>query len=325
MGFVGILFTATVTLSQDSKSDVKRSVEKPSEEKPSKVKSQTDVTKPNQVIPVNTQKTVFVDLESKKVLVKSQVVLREGLLEMLVCLKQSKEHESILSVDSKAEVIHAALLSVGAEAGAPAQFIPDYKPASGQEIDIYFQWTDEEGKLHRDSARSWVRQATRRFFVEKLDPIPKDFAIPKETELRWDSRHKELLWFGTMSESQRDQLLKLNKDSKYQKAIRSLFDMTRIKELDSPWVFAGSGFVEDPDTGKKHYLAEGGDLICVANFTTATLDLAINSSSTNDVLMFEAYTERIPPIGTEVTMELIPVEKKQPEEGKKEQKSDRNE
>ena len=76
--------------------------------------------------------------------------------------------------------------------------------------------------------------------------------------------------------------------------------------MKANWVFAGSGF-----TKENYYLAEDGDVICVANFPTATLDLAAKSSSQgNSNLLYEAYTERIPPRGTAVTIELIPVKKK---------------
>lgn len=257
--------------------------------------------------PLNKSGTVLIDLKAKRLLVKSEVVMREGLLEMLVCLKQTKEHESLLSVDAKAQVIHAGLVALGAEVGSPAKFLPDYKPATGQQIDIFFSWTDAEGKLHRDAAQKWVRHATRRYFVEKLDPIPKSFAIPADSDLKWDEKHKELLWYGPMSETQRDGLLKLNQAASFQQAINSFFKQTQTRQMEANWVFAGSGFTTDADTGEKFYLAEAGDLICVANFTTATLDLAIESSATNDTLMFEAYTERIPPLGTKVTMELVPV------------------
>ena len=70
------------------------------------------------------------------------------------------------------------------------------------------------------------------------------------------------------------------------------------------WVFAGSGFWTDESTGKQHYMAEGGDFICVSNFSTATLDLPVESSQTNDELLFMAKTERIPPVGTPVRLEL---------------------
>ena len=79
--------------------------------------------------------------------------------------------------------------------------------------------------------------------------------------------------------------------------------------MTQPWVFGGSGFWEDEQSGEKHYLAEGGDLICVSNFASATLDLPIQSSSSSDSLLFNAFTDRIPPQGTKVTVVLTPKKK----------------
>ncbi len=76
------------------------------------------------------------------------------------------------------------------------------------------------------------------------------------------------------------------------------------KTLDMDWVFAGSGMWKDPDTGTEQYLAESGDLICVSNFSTATLDLPIRSSQANSSLLFAAYTDRIPPEQTPVRLVL---------------------
>jgi hypothetical protein len=121
-----------------------------------------------------------------------------------------------------------------------------------------------------------------------------------------------------MSEAQRDAALKLSKDEAFQKAVKSIFDQSQIRPMTNSWVFAGSQFLTDETTGEKFYQAEGGDLICVANFASATLDLSTNSSATNEDLMFEAFTEHIPPVGTEVTIELIPVvkPKEKPSNGK---------
>lgn len=79
-----------------------------------------------------------------------------------------------------------------------------------------------------------------------------------------------------------------------------------------PFVFAGSGFWTDPDTKKNHYLAEGGDLICVTNFGAAMLDVPAPSTQANDELWFEPFTERIPPVGTPVRLVLTPVTGKGP-------------
>jgi hypothetical protein len=252
------------------------------------------------------------DAKGKKLLLKSEVVLREGLLELLVCLKRTKEHESILSVDAPAQIIHAGLLALGAKQGSPVRWQPEFQAATGQPIDIFFTWTDEDGKLHRDPGQSWVRHATRRYFVEKLDPVPKGFKLPIDSELKWDSRNGELLWYGHMSAAQRDETLKIADDAAFQKAIKSFYQQSQIRAMDASWVFAGSYFLTDEKTGEKFYQAESGDLICVANFATATLDLSATSTATNDDLMFEAFTERIPPLGTKVTIELVPNFKPQP-------------
>jgi len=65
-------------------------------------------------------------------------------------------------------------------------------------------------------------------------------------------------------------------------------------------VFAGSSFWTDPTDGKEYYQADGGDLICVSNFPTATLDLPVKSSQSNEALLFEVFEGRVPPRDTEV-------------------------
>lgn len=85
------------------------------------------------------------------------------------------------------------------------------------------------------------------------------------------------------------------------------------KEMTFDWVFAGSGFWTDEDTGKVHYMANAGDLICVSNFNTATMDLPVESSQANASLLFTAFTDRIPERGTKIRVVLIPRQKKEVE------------
>lgn len=77
------------------------------------------------------------------------------------------------------------------------------------------------------------------------------------------------------------------------------------KELEYSWVFAGSAFFVDEETKERHYQAEAGDLVCVSNFPTATLDLPVESSQANAQLEFEAFTENIPPVGTPVRIAFL--------------------
>ena len=82
------------------------------------------------------------------------------------------------------------------------------------------------------------------------------------------------------------------------------------KAMRDTWVFAGSGFFTDPETGKRYYHADGGDFICVSNFSSAMLDLPVPSSQAAAELLFEAFTENIPPLETKVRLVLVPRLKK---------------
>jgi hypothetical protein len=256
---------------------------------------------------LNKTETVLLDKKNRRVLLKTHVVLQKGALEMLVCKKQTKEHEAILAVDAQAYVIHTGLLALAAKPGTPFRIDTQYHPPTGQKIDIYLNWTDGDGKAHREPARRWIRQAVNRFWTVKMDALPMGVTLPKNSELRFDRKLKELAWYGPMTAQQRDEFLALTDDKAFREAINSFFDQSQSRELTADWVFAGSGFYVDEDTGAKHYLAEEGDLICVANFSGAMLDLSIASSAADAERNLEAYTERIPAKETEVLVELIPV------------------
>jgi hypothetical protein len=183
---------------------------------------------------------LWVDLKRKLVVVDGEVALREGTLEMFACPRKTKEHESIVAVNCKAQFIHTALIAVGAVPGKPVSFDPRYAPATGTEIDVFVLWRSADGRKHQVRAQQWVRFA------------------------------------------------------------RSGRPMTYH------WVFAGSGFWVDETTGDRYYHADAGDFICVSNFPTAMLDMPVESSQANSDLLFEAFTERIPPRGTKVRLILAP-------------------
>lgn len=100
---------------------------------------------------------LWIDPKRKLVVVDGKVVLREGQLEMFACPKGTKEHESIVAVNSKAQFVHAALLAVGAVAGKPVQFDPKYVPASGTTIDITILWKDKDGNRQKARAQDWIK------------------------------------------------------------------------------------------------------------------------------------------------------------------------
>lgn len=73
------------------------------------------------------------------------------------------------------------------------------------------------------------------------------------------------------------------------------------KAMTWDWVFAGSQMYKDEE-GKTHYLGDSGELISVSNFTTSTMDVAVRSDQANSSLMFEGFTDRIPPRNSPVRL-----------------------
>jgi hypothetical protein len=87
-------------------------------------------------------------------------------------------------------------------------------------------------------------------------------------------------------------------------ARRWIKDERKNVTLSTDWVFAGSTVVQDPVTKKQVYAADEGDLITVANFASAILDLPFASTANDADRSFVANTEQIPPVGTPVLMFL---------------------
>lgn len=211
------------------------------EEKPTPTSAEADLDQKKIVLRrLDAKAPLWIDEARTRVVMVGKVCLRQGQLEMFACPEGTKEHESVLSVPVEAFKVHAALLAIGVKAGRPVQFVPEYRSASGSEIDVALYWTDEAGQRRSAWAQDWVQ------------------------------------------------------------------DADTGKALNHPWVFAGSGFWVDEKTGQEHYLANQGELICVSNFSSAMLDLPIESSDKGGQLLFNAYTERIPPLDTQVTIVLQP-------------------
>jgi len=67
---------------------------------------------------------ITIDSENKWIDVDAKVALDEGMLEVIACTSDSREHESIVVVQAVPSHIHAALLLIGANNGHPAMAKP---------------------------------------------------------------------------------------------------------------------------------------------------------------------------------------------------------
>jgi hypothetical protein len=86
-------------------------------------------------------------------------------LEVVVCTPDTKEHESLVMTKAKASDVHAALLAVGLEPGAPGRW--DYKekkftpvPPRGAAIEVLFAYKGADGKVSEVPATDWIVNAS---------------------------------------------------------------------------------------------------------------------------------------------------------------------
>jgi hypothetical protein len=101
--------------------------------------------------------TLEVQGDKRRVLVNATVCLQRGALELLMCRKQTKEHEAILTSDADARDIHKGLVVAGAESGKPAKYLENkIQPPTGTKIKISVQY-EKKGKLVTEPAGKWIR------------------------------------------------------------------------------------------------------------------------------------------------------------------------
>lgn len=269
--------------------------------------------KPNDELgkPLNEAKTVFLDKDGGRVWLKTRVSRQTGVLEMFLCRQGTKEHESVVAVNSPAFVIHAGLLALGLEPGQPARFDPEFQPPKGPKLDIIAHWRDANGDAKSRPAAEWMRRVTQRWYATPIaDEVAADVEVPEDLDLRYIPEDGELIFFGPINAAVKKRLVALSPKPEWATAIGKLEQQTTIKPFTGKWVFAGSGFWVDEETKDKHYLAESGNVICVANFGDAMIDIDVESSAENDSLLYEPWTERVPPVGTPVLIEIRPASAK---------------
>src|SRR5215213_6777322 len=100
---------------------------------------------------------IWIDPQERTVIVEGQISLREGMLEMFACTRNTKEHESIISANTKAYLVHTGLVALGAEPGHPVRFQPQFMPPTGTEIEVLVRYPDEKGKLQTARAQDWIK------------------------------------------------------------------------------------------------------------------------------------------------------------------------
>jgi hypothetical protein len=86
-----------------------------------------------------------------------------------------------------------------------------------------------------------------------------------------------------------------------------IWDGKKKAQFPHSWVFAGSYIIVDPCSGKKFYGADSGDVISISNFPYSMLEVPAEVSKDDANLVYEAKTDRIPPLRSKVWVILEPV------------------
>jgi hypothetical protein len=109
-----------------------------------------------------------VDRRLGEVTVPAFVATTTGWLEQVACLVGTREHESLLVVETKPSEVHAGLLLLGLEPGQPGRWRYEdgavrSEVPSGPAIELLVRWRDDEGE-HERPLVEWVRGADGRSF-----------------------------------------------------------------------------------------------------------------------------------------------------------------
>ena len=209
---------------------------------------------------------VTINAKERYVDVEAEVCLDGGALELVVCTKDSKEHESILSIAAKPVHVHMALLLIGAKAGHPAHQKPigegDDKrwmfiPARGQGIDVSLVIKDEEGKPLEKPIADFIRHITdEAAFIEELNTGKK----PEEKK----------------------------------------FPTSTFLFVGSHLIDAGEG------QPRRYIAGESGNVVSISTFGDEMLGLSENFGHVNGDLVWEIDDEVLPKKGTKLTIRLRP-------------------
>jgi hypothetical protein len=103
---------------------------------------------------------VQADRAARAVSVQGRVACRRGYLEQVACGRGSREHESLIVIDAPATAVHAALLAIGLQPGAPGEWHQaadgslSVQPPAGPSLQVLVQ---PRGAAEPVPVQAWLR------------------------------------------------------------------------------------------------------------------------------------------------------------------------
>ena len=140
---------------------------------------------PEDVITLNPNERIWIDKKNGRLLFDGEVCLQRGPLELFICPWTGKLHESVIRVHSKPSTIHAGLLAIGGEPGAPVSYEGEYTPAHGGVVEILVRWKDSKGNWNEAHGQDLVRYRDRPASHDQAD----DEEIIQRAEVSADDKN----------------------------------------------------------------------------------------------------------------------------------------
>ncbi|MBI4603112.1 MAG: hypothetical protein HY721_14230 [Planctomycetes bacterium] len=94
----------------------------------------------------------------RKVEVAGWVNMQKGLVEVFACAPGGKTHEAVVVLDCVPSGLQAGLLALGLKPGKPVEggTEANYKPPSGDPVDVSLRWRSADGEEKTARAEDWV-------------------------------------------------------------------------------------------------------------------------------------------------------------------------
>ena len=110
---------------------------------------------------------IVVDRATGEVRMPAYVAIEAGFLEQAVCARNTRDHESVLVVDLEPSQVHAALMLLGLEPGAPGTWSYEpiigtdrvrvrRSPPSGDRVAVRVRHPDPAGRIREDPIADWI-------------------------------------------------------------------------------------------------------------------------------------------------------------------------
>jgi hypothetical protein len=215
---------------------------------------------------------LVINFQENCVDLEATVCLDEGMLELIACTKETKEHESIVVVHARPMHIHTALLLLGVQSGNPAMRRPIGEggtrwvdiPPRGAPVDVHLVFTNKQGKAVEHPIGD---------FVARSDENPDVLVGAEEGDAHQD-----------------------DKDDTFPKT----------------FLFAGSLLVGDGPGPRTYLADQSGSVISIVTFGDELLCLPGIHGMDNNSLIWQVDATKLPRVGSKVTLRLRPQRKPDP-------------